>query len=52
MSRLKETFKSLIYPEKDFYRTVFLLAIPIMLQNLITIGINITDTLMLRTKRS
>jgi putative MATE family efflux protein len=47
MNKLKETFKSLIYPEKNFYRTVFSLAIPIMLQNLITIGINITDTLML-----
>ncbi len=32
--------------EKDFYRKVFILALPIALQSLITIGVNMLDTIM------
>lgn len=39
--------KLLIYPEKDFYKEVAVIAAPIALQGLITIGVNIADTLMI-----
>ncbi|MBO4414971.1 MAG: MATE family efflux transporter [Lachnospiraceae bacterium] len=35
--------------EKDFYRKVFILALPIALQSLITIGVNMLDTIMVGT---
>lgn len=47
MGKVKEFLKNLIYPDKAFYWMVFAMAIPIVCQNLITIGVNITDTLML-----
>lgn len=42
----KETFKEYL-GDKDFYRTIFRIAIPISLQQLITVGINLMDTIML-----
>ncbi len=36
-----------ISKEKDFYTTLFLTAIPIGFQNLITLSVNLTDSLML-----
>ena len=33
--------------DKQFYKTAILLALPIVLQNMITIGVNIMDTIML-----
>lgn len=47
MTNYRQTFGKLIYPDKSFYRLVFSLALPIACQNLITIGVNITDTLMM-----
>lgn len=43
---MKKIFKILIYPEKSFYRKVFAIALPIALQNVITLGVNMTDTIM------
>ena len=37
----------LIVKDKGFYRNVFLLAMPIALQSLITIGVNMLDTIMI-----
>jgi putative MATE family efflux protein len=47
VGKVKTFIKSMYYPDKDFYKLVFGMAIPIALQSLITIGVNITDTLML-----
>lgn len=41
-----EKIKFLIYPEKVFYQSVFSIALPIAMQNLITFGVNLTDTIM------
>ncbi|MCD8104943.1 MAG: MATE family efflux transporter [Lachnospiraceae bacterium] len=38
---------SLFLKDKSFYQTVMRMALPIALQNLITIGINVADTMML-----
>ncbi len=37
----------LFVKDKKFYKTIVLLALPIVLQNMITIGVNIIDTIML-----
>lgn len=37
----------LIYKDTDFYKLVAAMMVPIALQNMITIGVNITDTMML-----
>lgn len=37
----------LIVREKQFYKTMALIALPIVLQNMITLGVNIMDTVML-----
>lgn len=47
MNRIKALLSKFIYPDKHFYTLVFSMAIPILCQNLITIGVNMTDTLML-----
>lgn len=47
MRQIKDFIKSLYYPDKNFYRLLIGLAFPIVCQNIITIGVNITDTLML-----
>ncbi len=47
MGKVKEFVKCLYYPDKEFYKLAFSMAIPIACQNLITIGVNLTDTLML-----
>lgn len=47
MKRIKESISKMIYPDKSFYRLVWGLALPIACQNLITIGVNITDTMMM-----
>lgn len=47
MKTQKKYFSRLIYPDKSFYKLVFSLALPIACQNLITIGVNITDTMMM-----
>lgn len=39
--------KSLFVKDKSFYKLVFTMAIPVVLQNMITIGLNIIDTMML-----
>ena len=46
MNKIKELF---IYPEKVFYKEVFSIAVTIALQNLITFGVNLTDTMMVGT---
>lgn len=33
--------------DKQFYKTVFMMALPVVLQNMITIGVNMLDTIML-----
>ena len=33
--------------DKSFYKLALMLAIPVILQNMITIGVNIMDTIML-----
>ena len=33
--------------EKSFYRLILSIAVPVVLQNMITIGVNIMDTMML-----
>ncbi len=33
--------------DKQFYKTVFVMALPVVLQNMITIGVNMLDTIML-----
>ena len=38
---------TLFVKDKKFYKTILLLALPIVLQNMITIGVNIMDTIML-----
>ncbi|WP_330604858.1 MATE family efflux transporter [Mediterraneibacter hominis] len=43
----KYKIQTLIYPDRRFYREVALIALPVALQGLITIGVNITDTLMI-----
>ena len=37
----------LFVKDKGFYKTVWLLALPVVLQNMITIGVNMLDTMML-----
>jgi len=50
MIKLKKgRFGGLIYPDKTFYLEVFMLAMPVALQGLITIGVNVADTLMIGT---
>lgn len=44
--RMKKIKELLIYPERLFYRKVFSIALLIALQNLITFGVNLTDTMM------
>ena len=39
--------KSLFVKDKSFYKLVLTLAIPVVMQNMITIGLNIIDTMML-----
>ncbi len=39
----------LFVKDRDFYRLVFTMAAPVVLQNLITVGVNMMDTLMLGT---
>lgn len=39
--------RRLFVQDKEFYRTVLKIGIPVVLQSLITIGVNMTDTLML-----
>ena len=36
----------LIYPNREFYRSVAIIALPIVLQNTITMAVNLTDSLM------
>lgn len=43
---MKRRMKCLIYPDKTFYQKVFSIALSIALQNLITFGVNLTDTIM------
>ena len=43
---MKRRMKYLIYPDKAFYQKVFSIAFSIALQNLITFGVNLTDTVM------
>ena len=38
--------KKLIVPDKNFYKNVFILALPIAAQSLITIGVNMLDNIM------
>ena len=42
-----EWVKGLFVKDKSFYKLVFTMAIPVVLQNMITIGLNIIDTMML-----
>lgn len=42
-----ERIKSLFVKDKSFYRLVITMAVPVVLQNMITIGLNIIDTMML-----
>ena len=37
----------LFVKEKSFYRLILSIAVPVVLQNMITIGVNIMDTMML-----
>ena len=39
--------QNLLIKDKQFYKTLLALAIPVVLQNMITIGVNIMDTVML-----
>ena len=39
--------KSLFVKDKSFYKLVLTMAIPVVMQNMITIGLNIIDTMML-----
>ena len=39
--------EKLLVRDRHFYKTVLTLALPIVLQNMITIGVNIMDTVML-----
>lgn len=38
--------KKLVVPDKEFYKRVLVLALPIAMQSLITIGVNMLDTIM------
>ena len=40
-------FNKYFVKDKDFYKVLLSLAIPVVLQNMITIGVNIMDTVML-----
>ena len=42
-----ERIKSLFVKDKSFYKLVVTMAVPVVLQNMITIGLNIIDTMML-----
>ena len=44
---MQSTLNRLFVKDKRFYKTILLLALPIVLQNMITIGVNIVDTIML-----
>lgn len=39
--------QKLFIRDKQFYRTVLMMAMPVVLQNMITIGVNMLDTIML-----
>lgn len=39
--------RSLIYPDRGFYREVLLFAVPVAIQGIIMDGVNLTDTLMI-----
>ena len=39
-------FSRLVYKDRDFYRNVTAIAVPIALQGLITTGVNMMDTIM------
>ena len=41
----------LFVKEKSFYKLILSIAVPVVLQNMITIGVNIMDTLMLGNVR-
>ncbi len=41
--------RTIFIPDHKFYRKVLLLALPISLQSLITIGVNMLDTIMVGT---
>ncbi len=49
MTALKKSdrLRLLIYPDKSFYREVMVIAVPVAMQGLITIGVNLADTLMI-----
>lgn len=47
MRQIKDFIKNLYYPDKSFCILLIGLTFPIVCQNIITIGVNITDTLML-----
>lgn len=42
-----ERLLKLIYKDRNFYKIVAAMMVPVALQNMITIGVNITDTMML-----
>ncbi len=44
---LIQKFSNLFVKDRGFYKTILLLALPIVLQNMITMGVNIMDTVML-----
>lgn len=39
--------RSLVYPDRSFYRDVLLFAVPVAIQGIIMDGVNLTDTLMI-----
>ena len=39
--------KTLLVKEPGFYRLMLMLALPVIIQNMITVGVNIMDTVML-----
>lgn len=43
----KDKLKLLIYPDRAFYKEVMLIAVPVALQGLITMGVNLVDTVMI-----
>ena len=38
--------KTLLVKEPGFYRLMLMLALPVIIQNMITVGVNIMDTVM------
>ena len=47
MLKKSDSLRLLIYPDKSFYKEVMLIAVPVAMQGLITIGVNLADTLMI-----